>query len=70
MTADENYRLLCEIEMNREFLLSAYRQNPDLLALAEPRIRILFGMMDPDEPIHEEAANCHREADRPWRAWD
>lgn len=44
MTAAENYRLLQEIEANREFLLMAYRQNPELLARAEPRIRLLFGL--------------------------
>lgn len=42
MTADDNLRLIREIEANREFLLAAYRQNPALLARAEPRIRELF----------------------------
>ena len=44
MTAEQNYRLLCEIEANRNFLLMAYHQNPALLARAEPRIRQLFGL--------------------------
>jgi hypothetical protein len=42
MTAEENLRLIREIEANRDFLLAAYRQNPRLLELAEPRIRQLF----------------------------
>lgn len=44
MTAEQNYRLLREIEANRAFLLQAYRQNPELLARAEPRIRQLFDL--------------------------
>jgi hypothetical protein len=39
MTAEQNYRLLQEIDANRRFLLAAYRDNPALLARAEPRIR-------------------------------
>jgi hypothetical protein len=42
MTAADNLRLIAEIEANREFLLGVYRQNPTLLARAEPRIRQLF----------------------------
>lgn len=42
MTGEQNLRLLREIEANREFLLMVYRQNPALLAKAEPRIRQLF----------------------------
>lgn len=42
MNADRNYRLIKEIEANREFLLMAYRQNPALLQRAEPRIRMLI----------------------------
>ncbi len=42
MTADDNLRLIREIEANRAFLLAAYQQNPKLLARAEPRIRDLF----------------------------
>lgn len=42
MTAEENYRLLCEIEANRAMLLQAYRQNPHLLLHAEERIRWIF----------------------------
>lgn len=47
MNAEQNYRLLREIEANREFLLMAYRQNPELLAHAELRIRQLFEPNDP-----------------------
>ncbi len=42
LTAEQNYRLLEEIEENRRFLLMAYRQNPMLLASAELRVRQLF----------------------------
>jgi hypothetical protein len=44
MSAEENYRLLMEIQANREFLLLAYRQNPELLRHAEPGVRLLFGL--------------------------
>ncbi len=44
MTADENYRLLMEIQANRDFLWLAYRQNPELLRFAEPGVRRLFGL--------------------------
>lgn len=46
MTAEQNYRLLLEIEANRNFILLAYQQNPGLLARAEPRIRQLFGLTE------------------------
>ena len=42
MTAEQNYRLLQEIEANRQFLLAAYQQNPKLLERAETRIREMF----------------------------
>lgn len=35
MTAEENYRLLQEIDANRRFLLMAYRQNPKLREKAD-----------------------------------
>ncbi|KAF0164702.1 MAG: hypothetical protein FD157_1866 [Rhodocyclaceae bacterium] len=35
MTAEQNYRLLQEIDANRRFLLLVYRSNPTLQALAE-----------------------------------
>ena len=44
MKAEENYRLLLEIQANRDFLLQAYRQNPELLRHAEPGIRLLLGL--------------------------
>ena len=44
MTAEQNYRLLQEIEENRKFILMAYRQNPKLLERAEERIKQLFDM--------------------------
>jgi hypothetical protein len=57
MTGEDNYRLLLEIQANRDFILQAYRQNPDLLRHAEPRIRLLFELEDaearpqsPDRP--------------------
>lgn len=42
MTADENYRLLMEIDANRRFMLLAYQSNPRLLAHGEPELRALF----------------------------
>ena len=51
MTAEQNYKLLLEIEANRSFILIAYRQNPRLMAQAEARIRQLF-----DEPEAEKSA--------------
>lgn len=42
MNGEQNLRLIREIEANRAFLLMAYRQNPALLARAEPRIRELL----------------------------
>lgn len=47
MNADENLRLIREIEASRDFLLCAYRQNPRLLECAEPRIRMLFSPPPP-----------------------
>lgn len=55
MTAEENYRLLLEIQANRDFLLLAYRQNPQLLRHAEPEIRRLFGL-----PAQEQDAGPSR----------
>ncbi|CAG0934102.1 MAG: hypothetical protein EFKGCFLK_01118 [Rhodocyclaceae bacterium] len=59
-SAEANYRLLQEIQANRDFLLLAYRQNPELLKRAEPDIRLLFGL-----PEHDEAgaANPHAQTD-------
>jgi hypothetical protein len=42
MTAEQNYRLLQEIEANRKFILMSYLQNPKLLDQAEARIKQLF----------------------------
>lgn len=42
MNAEQNNRLLQEIDANRLFMLQAYQGNPDLLAKAEVRIRQLF----------------------------
>lgn len=39
MTAEQNYRLLQEIDANRRFLLLAIQGNPKLLARAEERVR-------------------------------
>jgi hypothetical protein len=44
LTADENYRLLQEIQANRDLILQVYKENPRLLRYAEPRIRMLFGL--------------------------
>jgi len=58
MTAEENLRLIREIEANRAFLLAAYRQNPHLLARAEPRIRALFEPI----PALTGVSQAHRES--------
>lgn len=42
LTAEENLRLLQEIEANRAFILLAYQSDPALLKLADPQIRRLF----------------------------
>ena len=47
-TAEQNYRLLQEIEANRRFLLMAYQQNPRLLENAEARVKQLFEVSMPD----------------------
>ncbi len=41
-TAEQNYRLLQEIDANRSFMLMAYQQNPKLLEHAEVRIKQMF----------------------------
>ena len=48
MTAEENYRLIQEIDANRCFLLAAYRSNPHLLARADARMRVLLGLPTSD----------------------
>lgn len=60
MTAEQNYRLLLEIEANRNFILMAYQQNPALLARADSSIRQAFGLPQLDEaqpgtPAHSTA---------------
>ena len=40
MTAEQNYRLLQEIDANRKFILMAYLQNPKLVRKAEA---LLYG---------------------------
>ena len=64
MTAEQNYRLLCEIEANRNFLLMAHRQNPALLARAEPRIRQLLNFPEAPPAALETttARDCSRAA--------
>lgn len=42
LTAEENLRLLEEIEANRAFILLAYQSNPELLKVADPQIKRLF----------------------------
>jgi hypothetical protein len=43
MTAEQNYRLLEEIDANRRFLLQAYLSNPALQALAEESAGLKWG---------------------------
>lgn len=60
--AEENYRLLQEIQANRDFLLLAYRQNPALLRHAEPDVRLLIGLPGNEEEAG--APNPHRQTDQ------
>ncbi len=41
-SAEQNLRLLEEIEANRAFILLAYQSDPELLKRADPEIRRLF----------------------------
>jgi hypothetical protein len=50
MTAEQNYRLLQEIDANRRFLLLALQGNPHLLALAEGRVRQALLAVRPETP--------------------
>ncbi len=64
MTADDNLRLIREIESNRAFLLAAYQQNPKLLAHVELRIRELLQPLPGDvktSPLPMSPANCQIE---------
>jgi hypothetical protein len=49
LSGEENYKLLMEIQANRDFILQAYRQNPELQKHAEPRIRQLLGLTEQGE---------------------
>lgn len=48
LSGEENYKLLMEIQANRDFIFQAYRQNPDLQKHVEPRIRQLLGLVEQD----------------------
>ncbi|MCX7156854.1 MAG: hypothetical protein NTW45_10495 [Rhodocyclales bacterium] len=65
MTAEQNYRLLEEIDANRHFLLQAYRSNPALQALAEESAGLQRGDWRestalPDVPNNERAERLGR----------
>ena len=47
LTAEQNFRLLQEIEANRSFLLTVYQQNPQLLKCADARIKQLLEILHP-----------------------
>lgn len=49
LTAEENLRLLEEIEANRAFILLAYQSNPELLKVADPQIKKLFEVAAAEE---------------------
>ncbi len=53
MTAEQNYRLLQEIDANRRFLLLALQSNPKLLARAEERVRQALLAVSPAAPAFE-----------------
>ena len=46
LSAEENLKLLREIEANRAFILLTYQSNPELLKRADPEIRRLFENAD------------------------
>ncbi|OGA02280.1 MAG: hypothetical protein A3H35_04190 [Betaproteobacteria bacterium RIFCSPLOWO2_02_FULL_62_17] len=46
LSADENFKLLREIEANRAFILLAYQSDPELLKRADPEIRRHFENAD------------------------
>ena len=52
LNAEQNRRLLQEIDANRRFLLLAYRSNPDLLAGEDERIRRMLAadLQEPENP--------------------
>lgn len=54
LTAEQNYRLLQEIDANRKFLLLALRSNPKLLARAEERVRQALLAVPPAPPTFED----------------
>lgn len=49
-SAEENLRLLREIEANRAFILLAYQSDPELLKRADPEIKRLFDSADGARP--------------------
>lgn len=49
-SAEENLRLLREIEANRAFILLAYKSDPELLKRADPEIKRLFDNADGARP--------------------
>ncbi|MFA7293131.1 MAG: hypothetical protein WC023_12905 [Rhodocyclaceae bacterium] len=51
LNAEQNRRLLQEIDANRRFLLLAYRSNPQLLAREDERLRQMLTAVlpEPDE---------------------
>ena len=49
LTAEQNFRLLQEIEANRSFLLMVYQQNPQLLKCADARIKNMFAQPELDD---------------------
>lgn len=49
-SAEENLRLLREIEANRAFILLAYQSDPELLKRADPEIKRLFDNADGARP--------------------
>ena len=49
-SAEENLRLLREIEANRAFILLAYQSDPELLKRADPEIKRLFDIADGARP--------------------
>ena len=55
--AEDNYRIIQQIQEGRDFLLTMLEQNPSMLKIAEPRIRQLFEC-DVASGSNQVVANC------------
>jgi hypothetical protein len=59
LTAEQNLRLLEEIDDNRCFLLQVLRENPALLQQAETRVKEWFAAVPPAPTFFEGESGLH-----------